>query len=131
MEMTWEQATNKPDMPMILEQAWVYLRNDQPKGLAVGVRADGDPAFEEALKYAFTGSKKEWDKSSADRREQILDDYMEQMENAFALPLEQKNGMSTVYRIILIVDMMWLVAAGRVRNDNFNGTHFVWALNKR
>jgi hypothetical protein len=131
--ITWEQATAKPRFaPQILSQAYAYFRNDIPNGFGVGIGNDNlDSSLEDDLKQAFNASKKLWDESTPAEWRQIIADYMRQVEAVAALTAEEKKNLPTGETAVLIINLIWLVSAGKVPNDDFNGTQFLWAAKAR
>jgi hypothetical protein len=128
MTLTWDQATNRPPYPTKkLRRAWAYLRNDQPNGFGVGLGDDADEeGLEAALKNVFTVFKNGWDRMDSAEREGLLDEYMHDAEAIASTSANKKKNMPIPERVELIVSMMWLTASGRVKNDEYNGTLFLW-----
>lgn len=118
-QLDWETASQRPPLPGLrLIQVGAFYKQDTPEGF--GVRFGG--IDEQTLRHYFEESAAEWTSSSADERESILDDYMEQVRQYGTLRGSRKKQMTP----IICINMMWLVWAGRIPNDEFNGTHFVW-----
>ena len=122
--LTWEIATGKPSYPARLTKASACLRNDQPAGF--GVILDVlDAEAEHALFLAFEGYRKGWD-THPKQHEAILSSYEAQVEDFARRPLAEKQGADPGLGSIIVLNMVWLVWAGRIPNDNFNGTQFIW-----
>ena len=53
---------------------------------------------------------------------------MGQVEKFAQLPLPEKQTIERGWVNIFILKMIWLVWAGRVKNDEYNGTSFGWEV---
>jgi hypothetical protein len=126
-EVSWDAATAKPpaNLRSRLKAAMLYYRNDRPDGVAIGVTPE-EPDAEEALKNAFDLSLEAYKNASPSKREEMLDHYMSQIDTLAKQPEAARQKLDTALIAVLVVDMMWLVMAGRVTNDEYNGTKFVW-----
>lgn len=125
-ELTWELATGKlPIEGMRLDKVMVFYHNDQEEGFGVGI--DGSrlgSSLEADLQRAFDIYKRAWDLANEEHRQQILDHYLKQVEDAARHRHEIIHKPSI---LILILNIIWLSCYGRIPNDEYNGTQFIWA----
>jgi len=124
--LTWEIATGKPPFPSRLTQAAAFLRNDQPGGLAVILNM---PTLEseQNFKQDFDIYLRYW-VSRPTEHEATLNHYMGQLEDYAKCSPSDKENVETGVGVILILNTMWLVWTGRIKNDEYNGTAFIWEM---
>jgi len=123
--LTFEIATSKPQFPARLTRASAFLRNDKPGGVGIVLKMPEDVEAR-SFKKAFNGYKKGWE-SHPKEHDAILDDYMSQLEEFARRTRDEQEHTEPAYGALMILNMMWLTWAGRVKNDEFNGTSFTWS----
>ena len=127
--LTWETVTNKPKTgnPR-LTSAGAYLRNDVTGGFGVGLTDNGHRSLEQDFRHVFEMSKEQWDEASDRERAEMLARYEQQCESFARQQRQKPDDIATGWTGVVIINMIWLVAAGRVPNDEYNGTLFIWEL---
>lgn len=126
--LTWEVATGRPTPTARLNEAALLYRSDRyPRGFNLVLSFYGSA---EPLRQSFDLSAQWWDSAPEGERTSALDDYLAQIESLLAVPVERRNALDPAYISVFLINMMWLVWAGRVPQDEFNGTLFVWQTEK-
>lgn len=124
-ELTWELATGKlPIEGMRLDKVMVFYHNDQEEGFGVGLDGSRPGSNLEAdLHRAFEAYKLHWDNLvNEEHRQRLLDFYLAQVKAA-----ARHRGENRYPIALLILNIIWLSSYGRIPNDEYNGTQFIWA----
>lgn len=121
--LTWEFVSSKPGLDGVrLEQIMVYYHADLDEGFSVGFDRKRVPDLENILHRVFNAYKFCWELADKQQREDLISRYLAEVEDA-ARHRDQPDRHPAMQ---LVMNVIWLVLAGKIPEDEYNGTQYMW-----